>query len=146
MLLFSDIKKVFLQQQPVEESMTSQLASVALLVEIMRVDGELKQQEKKYLFDFVKQQYGLEQQKVKELIQLANIRLEQATDYYQFTSTLNQQLSINEKIDLVSRLWKMANVDQHIDAHEEHVIRKLADLLHLRHSEYIRAKNAALMD
>lgn len=146
MLLFSELKKVFLSQQPVEEKISPQLATTVLLVEIMRLDSELKEQEKKYLYNFIQQEYLLEKHEINELIELANTQLELSTDYHQFTHALNQQLTVSEKIRLVARLWEMAKADDHIDAHEEHVIRKLADLLHLRHSEFIQAKNLALRD
>ncbi len=144
MRLFSELKKIFLEQQSGFDPITPQLATTVLLIEIMRVDGELKEQEKHYLYVFLEKEYLLSKQEVKELIQLADSHLEQSTDYHQFTHALNQQLTIPDKIKLVASLWEMANADAHVDAHEEHVIRKLADLLHLRHSEFIQAKNKAL--
>ena len=144
MQLFSELKKIFLEQQSGFDPITPQLATTVLLIEIMRVDGELKEQEKNYLYIFLEKEYMLSKQEVKELIQLADSHLEQSTDYYQFTHALNQQLAISDKSKLVASLWEMANADDYVDVHEEHVIRKLADLLHLRHSEFIQAKNNAL--
>ena len=43
---------------------------------------------------------------------------------------------------MVSLLWQLAIADGEIASIEEHVIRKVADLLHLRHAEYIRAKDS----
>ncbi len=37
-------------------------------------------------------------------------------------------------------LWKVAYADGELASIEEHIIRKIADLLHLRHSEYIQTK------
>ena len=40
-------------------------------------------------------------------------------------------------------LWQVAYADGELANIEEHIIRKIADLLHLRHSEYIATKIAA---
>jgi uncharacterized tellurite resistance protein B-like protein len=74
----------------------------------------------------------------------AQSKLENSIDYHQFTKALNQQLSIPEKLDLVESLWMMAAADGHIDAHENHLLRKIADLLHLRHSEISAIKDKVL--
>ena len=41
---------------------------------------------------------------------------------------------------LVESLWQVAYADAHLDAHENHVISKVAGLLHVTHGEYIAAK------
>jgi uncharacterized tellurite resistance protein B-like protein len=40
-------------------------------------------------------------------------------------------------------LWQLAYADQTIDKFEEHLIRKLAELLHVPHKHFIQAKHSA---
>ena len=68
---------------------------------------------------------------------------ENANDFYQFTSKLNQHYSLDDRIKIVTLLWQVAYADGELASIEEHIIRKIADLLHLRHSEYIATKIAA---
>ena len=56
---------------------------------------------------------------------------------------LNAELSPERKRELMHWLWRVACADGRIDAHEEHLLRKLADLLHLSHSDFIRTKLSA---
>ena len=42
---------------------------------------------------------------------------------------------------MVKNLWLLALADGEVSAVEEHTIRRIADLLHLRQSEYIQAKD-----
>jgi len=141
---FSQVKEIFQKHTDLKEKITPQLAMTVLLIEIMRLDGELKQEEEYYLSQLLQSKFSLDELQTTQLVQLANRKLEESTDYHQFTHALNEQLTIAEKINLLVSLWEMANVDDKVDALEEHVIRKLADLLHLRHSEFIQAKNLAL--
>ncbi|MDO8374882.1 MAG: TerB family tellurite resistance protein, partial [Polaromonas sp.] len=39
--------------------------------------------------------------------------------------------------------WQVAYSDAHLDAHENHLISKIAGLLHVTHGEYIGAKMRA---
>ncbi|MCY1383643.1 Tellurite resistance protein TerB [compost metagenome] len=44
---------------------------------------------------------------------------------------------------VVEAMWQVAYADDHLDAHENHVISKVAGLLHVTHGEYIAAKMRA---
>ena len=88
----------------------------------------------------VKEQFNLNEEEVKEVIDQALIQSEQATDFYQYTSKINQHFSIEQRITIVKHLWNMAYADGELASIEEHIIRKIADLLHLRHAEYIQTK------
>lgn len=41
---------------------------------------------------------------------------------------------------MVELLWQVALADGELANIEEHIIRKIADLLHLNHTEYIQTK------
>ena len=118
------------------------MACTVLLCEVMRADGLFDNQEQEKLSQIISDQFTLSPQEASELIKKATQLSEDATDFHQFTSTVNSSYSINQKIHMVSLLWQLAIADGEIASIEEHVIRKVADLLHLRHAEYIRAKDS----
>ncbi len=126
---------------PAQQKHAIQLAVCVLLVEMGRVDGEMSKQEFAQLMQLIDQQFELSEQEKAELAELAQQKLEQATDYYQFTSVLNQHFSQAEKITVIENLWKIAFVDGKIDAHEEHYLRKIHSLLHVTHSQFMQAKH-----
>jgi len=117
-----------------------QIACAVLLIEVMRADGQLEQSEQVQVTNLLQQHFDLSTNEVNELISSATLFTEQATDFYQFTSKINQNYTIEEKIKIVEMLWLVANADGKIAAIEQHIIRKIADLLNLRHNEYLKSK------
>jgi uncharacterized tellurite resistance protein B-like protein len=74
------------------------------------------------------------------LFELAHDKSEQTHDLYSFTARLNELLSEPERIHVFELLWDVAYADGHANAHETHLLRRLADLLHLRHADAVGAK------
>ena len=72
---------------------------------------------------------------------LAAAQRTQATDYYQFTSLINRGFSYTQKITLIQLLWEVAFSDGELDIYEEHLVRKIADLLHISHMDFIKTKH-----
>ena len=44
---------------------------------------------------------------------------------------------------IIENMWVVAMADGHLDAHEEHLMRKIADLLYVGHADYVGAKQRA---
>ena len=71
---------------------------------------------------------------------LAESEARNANDYWQFTSIINKRFTQPQKVRVIELLWEVAYADAGLNAYEEHLIRKLADLLHISHGDYITAK------
>jgi len=116
------------------------LATAALLVEITRMDEEIKEEEREAVVTALQEKFDLSDSETVELVRLAEEEAHTATDYYQFTSLINQGFSAEQKERVIEYLWEVAYVDGHLDRYEEHFIRKIADLLYVSHKSYIGAK------
>lgn len=116
------------------------LAVAALMVEMLHADGEVTEQEQQRLQKILVGRYQLSHTQFNELTQLANEELEQATDYYQFTSLINENFDRIQRNKMIEQLWEIAFADGEVDSLEEHYLRKIADLLFVPHSEFIKAK------
>lgn len=127
-----------------KDPLSLELSCVVLLCEVMRADGVMTQDEQVHLAVQVEKQFKLPPQEALELIEKACHLSEQAIDFHQFTSIINQQYQAPEKVTMVSLLWQLAFADGKIDNIEEHIIRRIADLLHLSRAEYIQAKNTVI--
>lgn len=129
----------------VEADSTSaeQLATAALLIEVMVIDGNLDPDETQSIAATLSRMLDLGNQQVDELIELSQEEVREATSLYQFTSEINKHFDHNKKLSLMTAMWRVAFADGHLDKHEENIIRRVADLLHIRHSEYIRCKQLA---
>ena len=121
-----------------------QLASAALMVEMVHVDEDVSVDEEAQMRSLIKQRFELSETEIDDLIDLAHNEKHEETDYYAFTSLLNTHYSQQQKIRLVEELWHLAYADNHLDKYEEHLLRRLADLLHVPHKDFIRTKHAAL--
>ena len=125
---------------PAQDPHSIELATAALLVEAMRIDAEATDAERDAVLEAVRGKFGLSGAEAETLIALAEEEMRQATDYYQFTSLINQRFTQAQKERVLELMWRVAYADSVIDAHEQHLMRKIAALLHLPDSAYIAAK------
>ncbi|MCS5587389.1 MAG: TerB family tellurite resistance protein [Porticoccaceae bacterium] len=116
------------------------LATAALLIEVMVIDGDLDEQELQSISATLCRILDLSQDQVEELIALSREEVAEATSLYQFTREINANFDIEGKKELLTCMWRVAYADGQLDKHEEGIIRRVADLLHIRHNEYIRCK------
>ena len=119
------------------------LAAAVLLVEVMRADPANTPAERAAVMAALRGRFSFADDEVARLVELAQAEAEHAYDYYHFTSVLNERFGQAQKIALVEAMWQVAYADARLDANENHVISKLADLLHVTHGEYIGAKMRA---
>lgn len=134
----------FVAVRPEEPAATgaerARLAAAALLVEVVRSDDEFSDEERAAVLATVQRKFGLEPEAARQLVSLAEAEARDAHDTYQFTSSINSAFSAEQKRRLVEELWRLAYADATLHRHEEHLIRRVADLLHVPHSAFIRAK------
>ena len=119
------------------------LAAAALLIEVARADFEFDADEQRAIETLLADTLGLQSGEIRELVQLATEESREATSLHQFTRLINETHSLEEKRHLMEQLWRVAFADGRIDRYEEQLLRRIADLLHLRHKEFMQAKHAA---
>jgi uncharacterized tellurite resistance protein B-like protein len=122
------------------ESSKIQLAAAMLFVEVMYADHTTNAAEEKAVQTALKKCFALTSQEIETLISLAKEKAKDVTSLHEYTSIIHRGLSLDEKIKIVEQIWTIILADNEIDKHEEHLARKIADLLHLRRSEFIQAK------
>lgn len=119
----------------------AELASVALMLMVAHADFNSNEDEQQLALAYVKREFSLSDSAALAVVQLADKQAADATSLHQFTSGL-KQLSYNERLSLLDNLWQQAYADGVLDPNEEAMLRKIADLLFIRHSDYIQAKLA----
>jgi uncharacterized tellurite resistance protein B-like protein len=118
-----------------------QLASAALMVEVIHVDEQVTDIEQNKIRQLISERFELDDEEIDSLIELAHDEKHEATDYFVFTSLLNSHYSQQQKISLIEDLWRIAYADDELDKYEEHLIRRLSELLHVPHQEFIKSKH-----
>ena len=115
-------------------------ACAALLVEIAFADKDFDDTEKDSLRETLIKTYGLNEEEIEEIIQDADRSVEESTSLYGYTRIVNDEFNYEDKLDLIRNLWKVAYADGNLDKYEEHLLRKISDLIHVSHSDYINIK------
>jgi uncharacterized tellurite resistance protein B-like protein len=123
-----------------DQEHTLQLATAALLVEMTRADFTVQDAERAAVLDAVQTLFDLPDEETRELVALAEMEASESSSLFQFTHLIDKNFPIEEKRRIVEMLWRVAFADSEKDKHEEHMVRKIADLLHVRHSDFIRAR------
>ena len=87
--------------------------------------------------------FDLGAEETDELVQLAEAQSKSAASLYEFTSLVDAGLDASQKKRIVELLWLVTFADGRKDAHEEHLVRRIAGLLHVPHPDFIDAKRRA---
>ena len=116
------------------------VATTALLLEVSAADFDVGADELEVAAQALAQHYSLSGTDVDELIRLTRDELKDAVCLHQFTDLINESLSHEEKLTIVGMLWDIAYADLSIDKYEEHLIRRISDLIYVSPSDFIRAK------
>lgn len=129
--------------EPARRAHTLELAAATLLAEVVRLDGGISPAERDAVLAAVRSHLHLSDQEAADLFSLAEREAREATDYYQFTSLIRERYSQEQRQQLIELMWRAAYADAALSAHEQHLIRKIADLLYVSHPAYIAAKMRA---
>jgi len=70
----------------------------------------------------------------------ADRELDESVDLWQFAGLINQNYSVDEKIEIIETLWRMVFVDGKMDQYEHYLMNKLKNLLRLSQKQLIDAK------
>lgn len=116
------------------------LATGALLFEVSRADHHISRDEIDTITSLLQTRFGMADDETQVLVELAQRESEEAVSLYDFTRLVDARLSLEEKVRVVELLWEVAFADGSLDRYEEYTIRKLADLLHVSHRDFIAAK------
>lgn len=116
------------------------LACAALLVEVMNSDHELDDREHQEFMAVLQQSYDIEESDLEELTQLAKDEAFEATSLYEFTKLINDNYDYQQKVALIENMWRIAFSDERLDKYEDHLIRKVSELIYVSHSDFIKTK------
>ena len=136
------ITKISNKEEMEESSNILQLdrACAALLVEIAFADKDFDEREKESLKESLLKSYAIDIETINEIINDAEKTVEESTSLYEYTRTVNDEFEYPQKLNLLENLWKIAYADETLDKYEEHLLRKISDLIHISHSDYINIK------
>ena len=128
------------QAAPGDVDTSVRIAAAALLLEMTRMDQNVSFAERARVLRSVEENFGLDAHQAAELLRLAETQAREATDYFQFTNLIKNHMTPEQRERLIEQLWEVAYADGELHPYEEHLVRKIADLLYVPHSAFIAAK------
>jgi uncharacterized tellurite resistance protein B-like protein len=117
------------------------VATALLLIEVAKADYADDVAENEAMLKSLKQFFALDDASAGLLLEEARSTADHAVELQQFTRRLHEQLSVAEKHRVVEMLWQVALADRGLDKHEDHLVRRIAELLYVSHSDLIRIRN-----
>ena len=115
-------------------------ACAALLIETALADKVFNEEEMISMKQTLNKVYKVDEQDIEELINESKKKVSESTSLYEYTRLINDLCNYEDKIRLISNLWAIAFADQQLDKYEEYLIRKISDLLHVSHKDFIQQK------
>ena len=122
------------------------IATCALLLEMANTDGKFSESEKTSIISYLKNDFNLSGEEVDKLIKTTVHESDNSIDLWQFTSLINKNYTIDEKIGIIEAIWTISYADGILDKYEDYLVHKLANLLHLSQKQLIDAKLKVLYE
>ena len=123
-----------------------EFATALLLVEVARADYDEDPAERRELIEQLDRHFALSREEIELIVEEAESEADHTASLQEFTRRLHETLTLEEKCDIVEMLWRVALADDHLDKHEDHLVRKIAGLLYIPHKDLIRIRNSVSKD
>lgn len=128
-------------QEDVKKFDDMTLATCVLLIEVSKSDDSFDEQESEKIISILKNKFNLDDSQINILLEIADDKNNEMISLYDWTSKINEVYEYNEKKVLIRELWDVAFADGRIDKYEDYTIRKIADLIYVKHEDFIKAKH-----
>ena len=116
------------------------LSICVLLIEVSKSDDDYDDLEKTKIIDLLEKQFSLNHDQIDTLMKIADKKNNEIVSLHEFTASINKEYTYSEKKNVIKMLWDIAYSDGRIDKYEDYTIRKISDLLYIKHSDFIKAK------
>jgi uncharacterized tellurite resistance protein B-like protein len=118
-------------------------ALAALLYEVARMDLNVADEDLQTARVALTDLAGVDDAQARTLLEAAAADHGRLTSYHDLVSAVNRDLPPDRKVQLIEHMWRVAHVDGSLDPHEDHLVRKISDLLYVPHIQCMLARQRA---
>ena len=111
-----------------------------LLYSLLLCDDEVTDSELTKIRSIFIEKFEVKPEQMEDLIQQVHVKAEQNTCYHEELQTIRDNCDTDQRVEILDLFWQLAYADGHLSPDEEHMIRRVADLLHIRHENFISTK------
>ena len=116
------------------------LASTCLLLSIADADNNIDDKELSIIDEIIQDFFDVNKEDTNTIINNAKKSLIESTDYFSYGKILNESFSITDKVDFLSCIFEVAYSDGEYHYLEEHMIKKIANILHIENKDLVNVK------
>jgi uncharacterized tellurite resistance protein B-like protein len=135
--IFNGPKK---EESAEDRELKLRVATSVILLEAATADSNFSPQEQEKIIEILKSRFQMNDESVKELIDVSENERKNSTDLWYFTDLLNENLNNEEKYNLMELVWEVIYSDETLDKFENYIAHKLLNMLNLDHSKFIELK------
>jgi uncharacterized tellurite resistance protein B-like protein len=128
---------------PAFEQHALESAIAALLYEMTRMDTDVRAEDLAAARSALADLLGLDSERADALLAEAAHRSTRLTSYYAQVSVINRRFEVDQRIRFVEHLWRVAYADGGLDQYEDHLVRKISNLLYVPHVQCMLARQRA---
>jgi uncharacterized tellurite resistance protein B-like protein len=138
------LKNLFQKKQSLEVIKASEAdVALRLMFEIAISDGTLDKSELK-LIKKRADKIATEDEKATTIVKKIIDETKESISFYPSIKKINASYSIEEKIELLKVLWELVTADSVVDAYEENLYFKIAELIQIKRSTANQIKHQDL--
>jgi uncharacterized tellurite resistance protein B-like protein len=118
-----------------------QLATCILLIEVSKSDDDYDKAEQEKIISLIKEKFSLTGDEIEEVFSVSNNHHNKMISLFEWTDIINKECSYDQKLVIIGFMWDIAFIDSKIDKYEDYTIRKVCDLIYVKHKDFINLKN-----
>jgi uncharacterized tellurite resistance protein B-like protein len=139
--MFNFFKKKEKSVQKIEKNLDIKLTASLLAYEIARSDGDIADSELSVILEELKKISIKVKKTEDDILQIVQNFSNNSVSFHEFIEDINKDYSKEDKLSLLSFLWSVAYADSILEVNEERLIRRIADLIHLKDMDVLRIKD-----
>jgi len=120
-----------------------ELIGCALAYEVARSDGEIDKNELSIIKKNIAKKSNELGYSAEEVLEKIEEQSNNQISFHNFINDINNFFSIDEKHSLLKFLWETAYSDNVLTVDEERLIRRIADMLHIKDLKVLKFKHEA---
>ncbi len=139
--MFNFFKKTEEKQVKKTLSFEIELTAAVLAYEIARSDGDVSSDELSVLMEEIESIAMKVGKEKSEIFKIVETYSQDSVSFHEFVEDINKHYSKDQKLSLIKFLWKTAYADGRLDVDEERLVRRIADLIKIKHLEVLKLKD-----
>jgi uncharacterized tellurite resistance protein B-like protein len=139
--MFSFFKKKEKKVERIEKNFDIELTASLLAYEIARSDGEVAESELSIILNELKKITPKVNKTEDDILKIVQNFSDNSVSFHDFIEDINKDYTKEDKLSLLTFLWSVAYADSILEVNEERLIRRIADLIHLKDIDVLKIKD-----